>query len=625
MFSQRSRNKATGQSGLSRLGRGLIYSHLFMAAAVTVGCGGGGSSDSTAVAEEQGEVALAITDAEGDFLSYTVELASITLEKANGAVVETVPLNTRIDFAQYTDMTEFFTIRTLPAGNYTKVNLNLDYSDAEIIVQNEEGEPVTASVVDTEGDPITDFTVNVTLDEDRVLKIRKGVPAALTIDFDLDSSNTILSYDPAVVEVEPFILASAEWDTEREHRGRGLLSGVDVDAQTFSMLLRPFRHHNGSFGEVTLQSAETTEYEVNGIAYTGADGIDALNTLEENTPMLVYGQVASVREFNALRVLAGSSVPWVGRDSARGVVIARNGDVLTLRGSHVDREDGSATFYDNIQVTLGDTTRVTRQALSNEGLDKEAVSIGQRVVVFGEMSGEVAGQYTLDASTGHVRMLMNLIKGEVTSVSPLVVDLRWINGRRLNLFDFSGTGMTAENDADPDAYDIDPASLSLSGLELGSLVKVRGYPAAFGSAPLDFTAQTLVDINTEQRAAAMNVVWTGEGSMSPFIASNADSLVLDVSEARFSIKLAGVPVTLNDGLQTDPSLVPLLPSGNGVYAVKVAGQPAIQIYKNFADYVDALNLHLNDGHAMRRMVSLGRFDQSEDQMHSMVITSRFRP
>ena len=625
MFNQSNSNKHNGQPGLGRLARGLVFTHMIMAAAFTTGCGGGGSSDSAAVTEEQGEVALALTDAEGDFLSYTVELESITLEKANGTKVETVPLNTRIDFAQYTDMTEFFTIRTLPAGNYTRVNLHLDYSDAEIIVQNEDGDPVAASVVDSEGDPISDFTVNVTLDEDQVLKIRKGVPAALTIDFDLDSSNTILSYDPAVVEVEPFILATAEWDSEREHRGRGLLTGVDTDAQTFSMQLKPFRHHNGSFGEVTLQSGDTTEYEINGTEYTGTDGINAMNELEENTPLLVYGQVSSVREFNALRVLAGTSVPWVGRDSARGVVIARSGDVLTLRGSHVERGDGTATFYDNIQVTLGDGTHVTRQALGNDGLDKTDISVGQRIVVFGEMSGEMAGQYTLDASSGHVRMLMNLIKGEVTSVSPLVVDLRWINGRRLNLFDFTGTGITAENDADPDAYEIDPASLSLSSLEVGSLVKVRGYPAEFGSAPEDFNAQTVIDINTEQRAAALGVVWTGEGSTAPFIAANADSLVLDVTDANFKVKLAGVPVSQNDGLQTDPSLVPLLPSGKGVYAVKVAGQPAIQVYNSFADYVTALNAQLAEGHAMRRMVSLGRFDQTQDQMQSMVITSRFRP
>jgi hypothetical protein len=52
-------------------------------------------------------VVIALTDAEGDFASYTVDVLSLTLTTANGAVVETLPLSTRVDFARYTDLTEF--------------------------------------------------------------------------------------------------------------------------------------------------------------------------------------------------------------------------------------------------------------------------------------------------------------------------------------------------------------------------------------------------------------------------------------------------------------------------------------------------------------------------------------
>src|SRR3989337_1407881 len=51
-----------------------------------------------------GDVVVGLTDAKGDFVHYEVNVESLTLTKANGAVVETLPLSSRVDFAQYTDM-----------------------------------------------------------------------------------------------------------------------------------------------------------------------------------------------------------------------------------------------------------------------------------------------------------------------------------------------------------------------------------------------------------------------------------------------------------------------------------------------------------------------------------------
>src|SRR5262250_2523044 len=82
-------------------------------------CGGGsGGGDAPPAAAMTGNVMVGIHDAAGDFLTYTVDVTSIRLERANGDVIETVPLTTRIDFAQLTDLTEFFTIATVPSGTY---------------------------------------------------------------------------------------------------------------------------------------------------------------------------------------------------------------------------------------------------------------------------------------------------------------------------------------------------------------------------------------------------------------------------------------------------------------------------------------------------------------------------
>ena len=81
------------------------------AAALTlllIGCGGsGGSSTPSGDAmlpapgcADCGTVLLAVTDADGDFVSYSVDVLSVTLERTNGASVEILPGTTRIDFAQ---------------------------------------------------------------------------------------------------------------------------------------------------------------------------------------------------------------------------------------------------------------------------------------------------------------------------------------------------------------------------------------------------------------------------------------------------------------------------------------------------------------------------------------------
>jgi hypothetical protein len=84
-------------------GLGLVV--LILAGLALSRCGGGGSG--TGYVSNSGEVIVALTDAEGDFASYTVDVLSLTLTKANGAVVEMLPLSTPVDFARYTDLTEF--------------------------------------------------------------------------------------------------------------------------------------------------------------------------------------------------------------------------------------------------------------------------------------------------------------------------------------------------------------------------------------------------------------------------------------------------------------------------------------------------------------------------------------
>lgn len=617
--------------GLSRQAKVWFWcSQLALATFALSGCGSSGDSasdlsgSSTVESSARGNLTVAITDAEGDFVTYTVDVLSIELEKLNGAIVETVPINTRIDFAEYTELSEIFTTQSIPEGTYTKVTLTLDYRNANIMVQDEEGVSHQATAVNELGAPLTTYALALQMPEDGTLKIRAGMPANLTIDFDLDSSNTILSYEPAVVEVEPYLLATATLDENREHRARGELGSVNAEAGSFELTLKPFTEQEGEFGSVTVNTDDATQFEINGESYTGSEGIAALADQAADTPVLVWGEVEAAGDYLAQTVVAGSSVPWVGRDSIRGVVIAREGNLLTVRGSHASSANSSAIFYDDMSVTLGTDTQVTAPTRQDEALSLASVSIGQRVVVFGEVTGSTSGNISVDATQGHVRMMMNLLKGEVVSVQPLVVDLRWVNGRRLGIFDFDGTGVSDEQDAEATAYEVDTGTLSLSQVDVGEWVKLRGFPTNYGAAPMDFTASTVIDINEEQRAGLINVIWNQAGSAAPFLTTSSESIVLDLTDARFQNKQAGVPVDGENEQPASATLQPLADQSRGVFGIKVSGEPAVQLFSDFASYSTALNAQLNEGGLLKRLVSIGRYDQTTTTMNAGVITARFR-
>ena len=86
--------------------------------------------------QAQSNLVIGITDDEGDFIAYSVDVLSLTLTKKNGAVVDVLPIKTRVDFAQYTDMIEFLTAATVPTGEYVSAQVTLDYSSADIQVED---------------------------------------------------------------------------------------------------------------------------------------------------------------------------------------------------------------------------------------------------------------------------------------------------------------------------------------------------------------------------------------------------------------------------------------------------------------------------------------------------------
>ena len=82
----------------------------------------------------------------------------------------------------------------------------MDFGGAGIIVQDENGEPLAVTAVDADGVALAEVDVRLTLTTTDVIQIAAGRPAAFSLDFDLDASNTI-DLDAGQVTVEPFLEA----------------------------------------------------------------------------------------------------------------------------------------------------------------------------------------------------------------------------------------------------------------------------------------------------------------------------------------------------------------------------------------------------------------------------------
>jgi Domain of unknown function (DUF4382) len=175
-------------SFLARLDRSLRGFALAMVAAVIGACGGAATTvtgggpvgGNDACSTGCGTALLTITDAPGDFLSYTIDVTSLQLKKANGVTVQTLPVTSRIDFAQLVDLDEVLSAGQIPAGSYVSAALNVDYSNASIVVDDGTGAAgVHRGNRDAGGAALGQVTLNVELDNRNHLVITPGRVARL--------------------------------------------------------------------------------------------------------------------------------------------------------------------------------------------------------------------------------------------------------------------------------------------------------------------------------------------------------------------------------------------------------------------------------------------------------------
>ncbi|MEM7503178.1 MAG: hypothetical protein AAF417_14080 [Pseudomonadota bacterium] len=558
-------------------------------------------------ADECGTLILGLTDADGDFDSYAVDVVSIQLEKANGTIVETLPATTRIDFTDYVNLTEFVTAATIPPGVYVSGSITLDYTNAEVFVEFGDTSK-EAIVVDDAGAPLGQTTLNVRLSDRDQLLITRGRPSLLTLDFDLEASHDVdVVPTPAVAVAEPFIVAEIDPVDSKDIRVRGPLVETNETEMTYVVALRPFHDRANDFGRATVNVTDETEFEVDGAMFTGVEGLRALEGAGQGTLTVAQGTLdVANREFTANLVLAGSSVPGSDRDAIRGNVVSRVGNELTVRGGTVYLRGLQPYYFGDMTVTVGPETRVFKTTFDGE-LAIDDISVGQNVWVRGDVTVD-ADSVSVDATAGAVRMNVTHLSGFVNTMLPgqIDIELRSIDRKRISLFDFTGTGMTPDTDADPMNYEIATGNLSMDAQSVGEPVTVWGFPSAFGAAPPDFEGRTIIDY-TDVRSA-LGVGWGANGTAAPFLMIDSTGLLLDNQnpdiDQRHYIKKGPVLIDLT-ALDSNTLIAPR-ESGRMLFTIKT--RDSLQLFADFTDFSNALAAELASGANARSMYARGTYD-----------------
>ena len=599
-------------------------------------CGGGGAgvpeppvaaADECVTEDEEndddncGPLLVGLTDAEGDFLNYSVSISGLDLMRNDGMRVSVMPTAQMVNFVDYIELSELATAATVPAGVYRSGSITVDYTDASIQVEKN-GVAVDAMMVDENGQPLLSQTLQLEFDQDNRLIIARHRPAMLELDFNLSASHTVnLEADPVTVTTEPFLTAEVDPVMSKEFRMRGPLIRVVEDESLFRIAVRPFHRMDGRFGGVNVTTNEETNFEINGEGFSGAAGLAQMATLAEGTPSVSFGVFNRAEDnFTASMVLAGSSVPGSDKDAARGVIVAREGNTLTVRGASLIRRDGRVDFNDQINVLIGENTLVGKPRRIHDEVSIDDLSVGQAVTVLGEISETDTG-FVLDATEGAIRMRLTFASGHVVEVDDagLTMDLQALQGRLPEVYDFSGTGIDETFDADPDAYEVTLGDMNNGGMMGGGMngggrmvtdlavsdpVRVSGFVSAFGTAPPDFDAMTVIDYS--QSRSQLFIDWPDGDDVLAFSEISTEQLVINiVNEGE-----GGVYKLIQGGIRTDlttfDSAVSIQPLGErGIYTLRSGD--TVSAFSNFADFVAMLQLKLDEGEVIDGLHAMGGF------------------
>jgi hypothetical protein len=476
-------------------------------------------------------------DAAGDFSAYVVGITLYSLTRSDGYVAYPAGYTAEefADLTQRVDLTELLNAVGIPSGTYKSVVIGIDYSQAVAYVK---GQTSGATLLNTGKSNPGIVYITVKLDPAHPLVVSENQSTPLALDFDVAASNSIVS--GTSVTVRPFVAATVTPTDTEPVRARGLFVVANTGASNFIENLRPFEDNvYSTVGALTVNTTASTYFNINGNVYTGAAGLSALTGLPSNTPMEAYGTLGDMSTitpgFTATQVYAGAVVSNGAYEHVRGIVSAVSGNTLTVLGATYLYYEGYClsnlcfTWYPSATVEVSPSISVTEDDMPGK-FSAKSISVGSQIdaIGLGSLSNNAL---TLNATTGIVRIQSTPIWGTLNSgtVGSANLSLLSMGQFAASAFNYAGTGTSSATNASAASYQVDTGTADESAVATGTLLRVEGFPTAFGSAPPDFDATAVTPGSSEP--ADLIVEWAGSsaGSVAPFTAYDSTSLTLNLS------------------------------------------------------------------------------------------------
>jgi hypothetical protein len=623
-------------------------------------------------------VTLTATPSTDTYLAYRVGLVSIQLQTSSGRTTgAALAKSTMVDLARLVNLSEVVGDAALAQGNYSQALITLDYSAAQIIYDNGTADGLPLTPVDASGQALGQVKLLLYLDPSDQLGVVRRSSARLSLGFNLAASN-VINVAQKTVTVMPLMVASTQPLDSKVVRIRGPLGAINSASTGFTAGIVPFDFGNAGAGSLGVAVQSVTAFEINGTPSTGTAGITQMAALKPGTMVEAFGTLttsaasssslldttttpasttevstcsdgttpvtgatgaltcadgstltttaqsandtssttgATVVNFSATQVLAGSSVQGGGFDRLSGIVTGRSGDTFTIDEGTLLTNDGTNSLIDGTAtVTIGADTQVTQfGGSSTEANGTNDISVGSLVYAFGTASAISSGSVTLDASAGRVRLGQTTASGTVTAqgtTDTLTLKLATLGGRSAASFDFAGTGTSASQDAGASAYQVTTANLTLTNATVGLPVEVTGTVAPFGAASAtagDLIGTALLDDTTIDALLVMDY---GAGTPAPFASYSTTEIVLDAQNsavgARHEIQIGAqiVPIV---GIQSNPIIVPNASATNTIFTIGHAVSGTFENFDTYSAFVTQLQLELNGEVLATGVTAVGQY------------------
>lgn len=572
-----------------------------------------------------------------DFAGYVVNIDGITLTDTSGNVVTLLGTAEAVDLVRLGHLSELVEAPAVPAATYVTADVTVDYTYA-ILSPIVNGQPVTGTALDTSGVAAAATTVVVTFDPAHPLVITNQKSIRLQVDIDIAASSSIdPDTSPAKVTVQPFVTLSVPPVDATVLRARGLFVTTQSVTDGFYMNVRPFYDEVSALGAVIVHTNANTYYNVNGLTYTGASGLTALQALPVDTPLAAYGTLDNLSTitptFNATAIYGGTSLENPVAVSMTGIVSSRTGSLLNLRGvtyfpppnfAYPPIVDGAAVttgFYPNVPFTVSSGTDVSEDGVAAAGLGSDSISVGQQVTVFGQAEVDTStGQpLSVNATAGQVRLSSTPIWGTLNSASAgtASLDLLSLGDFPSSGFKFAGTGTTSANDATAASYQIATGALNESAVPAGTLLQINGIVAPFGSAPPDFTATSITPASATPQQVLIE--WSNEAAATePFTSYDSTGLVVNLANTALSptiryirsgptsVDIASLPASPGFKITTVGATQNPLVLAVGSEALTTG----VSVFNTAAGFATGLHKALNGTNRVFRLVAYGQYDSS---------------